>query len=184
MDQQRVSDERLAFLIEHRVGDTSETKALVDGVMRDLRDARAKLVGAQTQIDVLLSQRDSESRDAEALSAKLAEVELTLAAEQADNARLREAALRYIKAWNDANVPGEEGDAALVELGRLANSPSSDAALREVCAQMGTEAVTAYIVGANEKAAVDRALVSVLGPEEVVAHTGSKFGKTGPEVKR
>lgn len=47
----------------------------------------------------------------------------------------------------------------------LAQSPPSNAALRQVCAQMGTEAVTAYIGGASEKAAVDKALEGVLGPE-------------------
>lgn len=133
----------------------------------------------QRTIDALRAKLDSASehafREEEACRVALRDMEqacdqrdsiaFALAAEQADNARLREAALRYIKAWNDANVPGEEGDAALVELGRLANSPSSDAALREVCAQMGTEAVTAYIGGASEKAAVDKALEGVLGPE-------------------
>lgn len=112
------------------------------------------------------------------LANKLAEVErerddeikaarsrwFALAAEQADNARLREA-LDRLRDLAEIGLPMKANLVYTITNAALAQSPSSNAALRQVCAQMGTEAVTAYIGGASEKAAVDKALEGVLGPE-------------------
>ncbi len=89
---------------------------------------------------------------------------LALAAEQADNARLREV-LDRLRDLAEIGLPMKANLVYTITNAALAQSPPSNAALRQVCAQMGTEAVTAYIGGASEKAAVDKALEGVLGPE-------------------
>jgi hypothetical protein len=71
------------------------------------------------------------------------EFERALAEAQARELAIRQVARDYIIAWNNLDVPGEEGDELLVKLNRMVGAPTDSTALRELCERVAREARTA-----------------------------------------
>ncbi len=125
----------------------------------DLRSLRAKLAEVESERDKAW-RLDGEHQD---------KAWRTLAAEQADNARLREALKAFLRWTNEDGLPLRHVVAITEEVfhaeAALAQSPSSNAALREVCGLVAERADMECGFGATDETTRAAIVDAILGPE-------------------